>query len=83
MLISVPANQRSARYVRVGGLTLQAQPTTPAVGDFWAFVQEQVFGGAPTGFQLLAAVTGVAALAVWGYKALSRQARRIRKQIEQ
>ena len=77
MLISVPTNRIGARHVPLGALTL------PAVGEFWTLVQGQLLGGSPTGFQVLLAATGVVAIATWGFKAVSRQARRMKKQIEQ
>jgi len=80
--ICSPANRTGARYVRLGSFGVQTQATSPAAGDFWGLVQEQVFGGSPTGFQILLAATGVAALATWSFKAVSRQARRISKRIE-
>ena len=77
MLISIPTKRISARHVALGGLTL------PAVGDFWTLVQGQLLGGSPTGFQVLLAATGVVALVTWGFKAVSRQARRMKKRIEE
>lgn len=77
MLISVPTNRISARHVPLGVLTL------PAVGEFWTLVQGQLLGGSPTGFQVLLAATGAVALLAWGFKAVSRQARRMKKQIQE
>lgn len=67
----------------LAGLTLQAQATSPVVGEFWTFVQGQLFGGSPTGLQVLAAATGAVALLAWGFKAVSRQARRMKKRIQE
>jgi len=77
MLILLPRNRIAATHVPLAGLTL------PAVGDFWTLVQGQVLGGSPTGFQVLLAATGVVALVSWGFKAVSRQARRMEKRIEE
>ena len=77
MLISVPTNRIGATHVPLAGLTL------PPVGDFWTLVQGQVLGGSPTGFQVLLAATGAVALLAWGFKAVSRQARRMKKRIEE